>query len=67
MSFPAINHVQYRLKAEGAGTRLTLTYRAMGLIPQEHRDGMPQGWEHGVQRIKQVAEAMAKKRSGGAR
>jgi uncharacterized protein YndB with AHSA1/START domain len=59
MSFPAINHVQYRLKAEGEGTRLTLLHRAMGTIPQEFRDGMPSGWEHGVKRIKEVAERKA--------
>ena len=56
MSFPATNHVQYRLKAEGAGTRLTLLHRAMGLIPPEFRDGMPDGWEHGLKRIREVAE-----------
>lgn len=61
MSYPAINHVQYRLKAEGHGTRLTLIHRAMGLIPQEHRDGMPEGWEHGVNRIKEIAEVNAKR------
>ena len=33
MSYPAINHLQYRLKAEGKRTRLTLHHRAMGLIP----------------------------------
>ena len=62
MSFPAVNHLQYRLKAEGAGTRLSLTHRAMGLIPQELREGMPQGWEHGIQRIKELAERKAKRR-----
>ena len=36
MSYPAINHVQYRLKAEGGGTRLTFVHRAMGLILPEH-------------------------------
>jgi hypothetical protein len=61
MSFPALNHVQYRLKPEGKGVRLILTHRAMGLIPPAFRDGMPDGWEHGVQRIRQVAEAKAKK------
>ncbi len=60
MSYPAVNHVQYRLKAEGAGTRLVLTHRAMGLIPQQHRDGMPEGWAHGLNRVKQVAERNAK-------
>lgn len=60
MSFPAINHVQYRLKPEGNGTRLSLVHRAMGPLPQELRDGMPEGWEHGVKRIKEVAEQRAK-------
>ncbi len=59
MSFPAINHVQYRLKAEGNGTQLLLHHRGMGLIPQEFRDGMPEGWEHAINRIKQVAEQRA--------
>jgi uncharacterized protein YndB with AHSA1/START domain len=56
MSYPAINHLQYRLKAEGAGTRLTLCHRAMGLILPEHRDGMPEGWMHKLERIRQLAE-----------
>jgi len=61
MSFPAINHVQYRLKAEGSGTRLSLVHRAMGLLPQELREGMPEGWEHGMNRIKEIAERNTKK------
>jgi uncharacterized protein YndB with AHSA1/START domain len=56
MSYPAINHVQYRLKSEGAGTRLTFLHRAMGLIIPEHRDGMPEGWEHKLERIRELAE-----------
>ena len=59
MSFPAINHVQYRLKPSGGGTLLTLVHRAMGLIPPDHRDGMPEGWEHGLTRIKELAERRA--------
>jgi uncharacterized protein YndB with AHSA1/START domain len=62
MSYPAVNHVQYRLKAEGKATRLTLLHRAMGLIPQEHRDGMPEGWEHGLGRIKAAAERRSRQR-----
>jgi uncharacterized protein YndB with AHSA1/START domain len=60
MSYPAINHLQYRLKAEGGGTRLSLLHRAMGLIPPEHRDGMPEGWEHGLKRIREIAERRAR-------
>lgn len=59
MSYPAMNHVQYRLKAEGSGTRLSLVHRAIGLIPKEHRDGMPEGWEHGLDRIRTIAEGRA--------
>src|SRR5256885_17159442 len=59
MSYPAVNHVQYRLKEEGGTTRLTLLHRAMGLIPPEHRDGMPDGWEHGLKRIRELAERRA--------
>jgi len=61
MSYPAANHLQYRLKAEGAGTRLTFHHRALGLILPEHRDGMPKGWEHWHQRIRELAERRAKR------
>jgi uncharacterized protein YndB with AHSA1/START domain len=57
MSYPAASHVQYRLTAEGDGTRLKLTHRALGLIPQEHREGVVEGWSHGLKRIRDIAEA----------
>src|SRR5262245_15201406 len=60
MSYPALNHLQYRLKAEGGGTRLTLLHRAMGLILPEHRDGMPEGWEYCLTRIRELAESKSK-------
>ena len=63
MSYPAVNHLQYRLTAEGEGTRLTLTHRAMGLVPEEHRARMPEGWQHAINRIKEVAERKAKRQS----
>ena len=67
MSYPAINHLQYRLKAEGPGTRLTLHHRAMGLILPDHRDGMPEGWEHKLERVRELAErkAGARKKTTG--
>lgn len=63
MSYAAINHFQYRLKAEGAGTRLSLVHQAMGMIPPEHRDGMPEGWEFGMKRIKEMAESRTKEKA----
>ena len=59
MSYPAINHVQYRLKAENGGTLLTFLHRGMGLISAEHRDGMPKGWGHWMERIREIAERQA--------
>lgn len=61
MSYPAINHVQYRLKAEGNGTRLSFIHRAMGLITAEHREGMPEGWAYGINRVKELAERNAQR------
>jgi uncharacterized protein YndB with AHSA1/START domain len=60
MSYPAVNHVQYRLKEENGRTRLTFVHRAMGLILREHRDGMPEGWEHWLGRIRELAERKAR-------
>ena len=56
MSYPAMNHVQYRFKAEGSGTRLAFLHRGVGLITPEHQEGMPKGWGHWADRIRQRAE-----------
>jgi uncharacterized protein YndB with AHSA1/START domain len=58
MSYPAINFLQYRLTAEGEGTRLKVAYQAMGLIPAEHREGVEEGWSHGLKRIREIAERL---------
>jgi uncharacterized protein YndB with AHSA1/START domain len=59
MSYPALNHLQYRLKVEGARTRLTLHHRAMGLILPAHRDGMPDGWAYKLERVRAIAQRKA--------
>jgi uncharacterized protein YndB with AHSA1/START domain len=56
MSYPALNHLQYRLKTEGGATRLVFLHRALGSILPEHRDGLPQGWQHWLERIRELAE-----------
>jgi len=40
MSFPDVNHLQYRLTPEGPKTRLQLTHRAMGLFDGKHQEGV---------------------------
>ncbi len=59
MSYPAVSHVQYRLAEEGPRTRLTLTHRAMGLIIDEHREGVSQGWHFMVERVREIATRRA--------
>lgn len=59
MSYPALNHVQYRLSAHGNHTRLAFVHRGLGLISADHRDGMPKGWSHWIDRIGQRAEKKA--------
>jgi hypothetical protein len=62
MSYPAVNHLQYRFTAQGSGTKLAFLHRAMGLIMPEHREGMPKGWAHWSERIRQRAEQKAQKK-----
>ena len=55
MSYPALNHLQYRLKAEGGLTRLEFSHRAIGPITPEFRDGLHEGWEYWLGRIRTLA------------
>jgi uncharacterized protein YndB with AHSA1/START domain len=56
MSFAAINHLQYRLVPEGNGTRLMIVHRAIGIIPPDLSAGMSLGWDHGLARVRLIAE-----------
>ena len=67
MSYPGVNHIQYRLTPEGNGTRLKVTHRAFGLIPAEHREGMDEGWDQILDRIAQLAARGLPKRKEPAR
>jgi len=61
MSYPAISHVQYRLIPQSGDTLLRLTHRAIGLIPTEHAEGVHVGWEHGLGRVRLIAERRARR------
>lgn len=52
MSNPSISNVQYRLTAEGQGTRLQFTHRMMGLIPDDVRQNVGLGWSNMMDRIR---------------
>jgi hypothetical protein len=52
MSYPVSNNVQYRLRAEDGGTLLTLRHTALGLIPDDHRAGLSEGWNALLERVR---------------
>ncbi|MGC4004931.1 MAG: SRPBCC domain-containing protein [Pirellulales bacterium] len=60
MSYPAINHLRYKLVAEGVGTKLTLLHRAFGEIEPEHRSGVNEGWGNSLARMQQLAATRAR-------
>ena len=56
MSYAATSNLQYRLTAVEGGTRLTLRHSALGLIPDDHRQGLAEGWAPLLERVKSQAE-----------
>lgn len=56
MSYPAISHLQYRLTAIPSGTKLVLTHRAIGQIPDEHAQGVNKGWMNALEQVKKIAQ-----------
>ena len=65
MSYPATNHLQYRLTADANDrTRLKVTNRAFGYMPKDFMVGVEQGWEHGLKQIGEIAQRMMSKRKG---
>lgn len=60
MSYPAVNHLQYRFTAQAGGTRLSFVHRGMGSISAQHREGMPKGWGTWIEKIRAHAERKAK-------
>ena len=63
VSYPAANHLQYRLTAEGdARTRLRITHRAFGYYQKNFIEGANEGWLFKLKRIGEIAEQI--KRGG---
>ena len=55
MSYPVASHVQYRVTPVTGGALLTLNHRAIGLIPDDHMEGVNEGWAHGLNRVRTIA------------
>lgn len=57
MSYPVVSNVQYRLSEADGGTLIKFHHTALGLIQDEHRQGVGTGWSHIHARVKARAEA----------
>jgi hypothetical protein len=62
LSYPVANHLQYRLAAEGDGTRLKLLHRAFGQIPPEVAERVGGGWEYKLKQVRAIAERLKTER-----
>jgi uncharacterized protein YndB with AHSA1/START domain len=56
LSFAVVSNVQYRLSEERGGTLIKFHHKAFGVIPEDHRHGMNEGWKHWMTRMKERAE-----------
>jgi len=57
MSYPVVSNVQYRLSEKDGGTLITFHHTALGLIQEDHREGVGKGWTHINESIRKRAEA----------
>jgi hypothetical protein len=57
MSYPVVSNVQYRLSEENGGTLIKFHHTALGLIIDDHRQGVVKGWAHILDGIRKRAEA----------
>ena len=57
MSYPVVSNVQYRLSEEDGGTLIRFQHTALGLITEDHREGVGKGWTHIHARVRARAEA----------
>lgn len=56
MSMPVMSNVQYRLKEVDGGTLIAFRHTALGLVPDEYREGLSRGWQPLLARVKARAE-----------
>jgi hypothetical protein len=60
MSYPVVSNLQYRLSEEDGGTLIKFHHAALGLIRDDHRQGVNKGWTHMHARLRERAEAKAR-------
>src|SRR6202166_2630777 len=61
MSYPVVSNLQYRLSEKDGGTLIRFHHTALGLIQDEHRQGVGKGWTHIHDRIRERAEGKGRR------
>jgi hypothetical protein len=56
MSFPVNSNVQYRLTEQNGGTLIKFHHYALGVVPDNQRQGLKGGWSSIHERIRKAAE-----------
>ncbi|MEK6249232.1 MAG: SRPBCC domain-containing protein [Planctomycetales bacterium] len=57
MSYPAMGHVQFRVsELLSGGCDLMLRHRVVGLIEDDHRKGLTEGWSAYLNDVKRMSE-----------
>src|SRR6202171_3389214 len=57
MSYPVVSNVQYRLSEADGGTLIKFHHTALGLIEDQHREGVGKGWGSIHANLRKRAEA----------
>ena len=61
MSYPVVSNLQYRLSEKDGGTLIKFHHTALGLIQDDHRQGLTKGWTHLHNQVRELAEAKGRK------
>jgi uncharacterized protein YndB with AHSA1/START domain len=60
MSYPVASFIQYKLTEQGSSTLLQFTHQAIGLITQQHMEGVRKGWNQMLDETRARAEKASK-------
>jgi len=61
MSYAAVSNLQYRLSEHNGGTLIKFHHLALGVISDEHKQGMQKGWNQMHARVRERAEASGRR------
>src|SRR6202167_573247 len=53
MSYAVVSNLQYRLSEQDGGTLIKFHHMTLGVIPDDHKEGMGKGWTHIHEKVRQ--------------